>query len=295
MKQCFAALLGLAAFALAPVAHAGEGLFSRVYTVETVPGGHYEVEEILRHRRDRAFGDYSAFDERTEFEYGITDNLQAALYLNAGYVHAAGAPDDDIIDGSKSFSQDQGFVQGVSGEFIYRALSPVTDPVGLAFYIEPEIHFYDPHNGRLYDRTFGTEYRVLLQKDFWDDSLILAYNMVVETEFIRFAQDENWKSELDWNNELGLTYRFAANWFAGGEYRNHNELNGMQWHEHSVHWVGPVVHYGGPKFWGTLGALVQVYGNPSGTDDTGTPIGGDHLFLRSHERYEFTAKIGIPF
>ena len=45
---------------------------------------------------DRALGKehgiYNVFDFREEFEYGVTDNLQIALYLNHHYVNA----DDDV-------------------------------------------------------------------------------------------------------------------------------------------------------------------------------------------------------
>src|SRR5450631_210094 len=86
-----------------PSAWAGESLFSRTYTTETVPGGHFELEQLIRNRSERSFGHYSAYDFRTEFEYGITDNLQGAFYLNYGHLDAAGAPDDDDPDGATGF------------------------------------------------------------------------------------------------------------------------------------------------------------------------------------------------
>jgi hypothetical protein len=47
-------------------AYAGEGLFSRAYTTETVPAGHFELEETVRDREVRSFGHYRATDFRTE-------------------------------------------------------------------------------------------------------------------------------------------------------------------------------------------------------------------------------------
>lgn len=275
-------------------AQAGEGLFSRVYTTETVPKGHFELEQIVRRRSGRAFGSYSAFDLRTEFEYGITDNFQAAFYVNYGHLNAAGAPDDDDPDGATGFTRTTSYLQGYSFEFIYRLLSPITDPVGLAFYMEPEIHLHDPHNGLQYSHTYSTEYRILLQKNFLDDQLILAFNTVLEIEFIRFLGQDNWRGELDWNNELGASYRVAPNWYLGLELRNHNEIGDFRKHEHSVYWAGPAIHYGGPKLWATLGIMKQIYGTPNGTDTNGTFI-GNNLFLRSHENWETTLKVAVPF
>jgi len=287
-------LLGICSAFLMGNAFAGEGLFSRLYTTETVPGGHYEFEQLARSRTGRSMGRYTAFDFSTEFEYGVTDQLQAALYVNTGHISATGAPDDDDPNGKTGFTRDKFFVDGVSLEFIYRVLSPVSDPIGLAFYFEPGVMFNDRHNGLAYDKTFETEYKILLQKNFFEDQLIIAYNFVLETEFIRFKGEDSWKGELDYNNELGGSYRVAANWYAGLEIRNHNEIGNFKTHEHSVIWVGPAIHYGGPKVWATLGVLKQVYGSPNGVDGNGTPI-GNGKFLRSHEDLEVTAKVGFPF
>jgi len=142
-------------------AFGGEGLFSRTYTTETVPATHWELEQMIRNRSERSFGEYSAFDFSTEFEYGITNNFQMAVYLNSGFVHAKGAPDDDDPNGATGFSRDRTFLQGISTEFIYRIFSPVTDAVGLALYFEPEVYFNDPHNGLTQvGATCSTSFRV---------------------------------------------------------------------------------------------------------------------------------------
>jgi len=275
-------------------AHAGEGFFARTYTTDTTPAHHFELEQLVRNRTGRAFGSYSAFDFKSEFEYGITDDFQAALYLNFGAMNAKGAPDDDDPNGATGFSRNMLFFQGISTEFVYRVLSPYSDPIGLAFYMEPEVSFHDLHNGLEYDWTIANEYKIIVQKNFFDDQLILALNTSAEIEFIRFKGDQEWQSELDWNNDFGATYRFIPNWYAGLELHNHNELGNFVTHEHSVLWIGPSLHYGGSKMWGTLSAMKQVYGSPNGTDENGTFI-GDSLFLRSHENWEFTAKVGFPF
>lgn len=285
----------LAGFSATP-ALAGEGLFSRLYTTDLTPGGHFELEQVVREREGRAFGHYDATDFRTELEYGITDDLQASLYINTNRQHATRTSDDDDFNGATGFTRHNFNLQSISTEFIYRALSPYKSKNGwgLAFYIEPEYDFHDLHNGLKYaPGTFELETRVILQKNFMDDRLILAYNLVLEAESIRFAHRPDTNSELDWNNEAGITYRFAPNLFAGAEFRNHNEYGNFKKHEHSVYWAGPVVHYGGQKFWATLGWLRQFAGNP-GRDDDGNDIGGN-LFLRSHELNEVTFKLGVPF
>jgi hypothetical protein len=280
-------------------AFAGEALFARTYTVETVPKGHFELEQVVRNRTQRSFGEYNSYDFKNEFEYGFTDNFQGAIYLNSQYLYAKNAPDDNDAEGktASGFSRDAFFLQSITLEFIYRVLNPITDPVGVAFYFEPEWWFYDIHNGdKTYD-SMGNEFRLLIQKNFFEDQLILAYNFIVETEYFRYAgRETQWMGEFDWNNELGVTYRIASNWYAGLEARNHNELGSFYSHDHSVFWAGPVIHYGAEKLWATLGVMKQIYGNPSGFDSVnGWDNGPNGYFLHSHEMWESTFKLGLAF
>ena len=289
-----ALLAGLLAAGTVAQASAGESLFSRVYTTDTEPAGRFEIEQTVRNRNGRSMGTYSAFDYRTEFEVGVTDNFQAALYINNLTMHAKGAPDDDDPLGATGFRRTGNYFQGLSAEFIYRLYSPYKDGFGLALYFEPEFAQHDLHNGLAYRTSVGGEYRIIFQKNFWDDQLIFTYNLVLETEGIRFKDQKGYTGELDFNNEVGLAYRFAPSWFAGIEGRNHNEYGKFTQFEHSVYWIGPSLHYAGQRFWATLGYLRQVYGTPNGTDENGTPI-GKNLFTRSHERNEITLKVAYTF
>src|ERR1700761_254375 len=169
MKFWGLAAAGLAAaiIAASAPAQAGEGLFSRTYTTDTVPEGHFEIEQLVRDRSDRSFGSYNAQDFASEIEYGVTDKLQAAFYVNTGHMDAKNAPDDDDPHGQLpgGFSRNSTYLEGLSAEFIYRVLSPYTDGIGLAFYIEPEWNFHDLHNGLSYNDSFGVEYKALVQKN----------------------------------------------------------------------------------------------------------------------------------
>jgi hypothetical protein len=300
-KDPMKALLCFAVLCLSLSAHAGESLFGRAYTTETVPMGHFELEQAVRNRTQRAFGTYSATDFKSEFEYGVTDNFQVAFYVNTELLNANNAPDDnDVPEGDQpgglGFSRHSFFVQSLSTEFIYRILSPVADPIGLALYYEPEWDFYDMHNGRMENGSLENEFRLLLQKDLLGDRLILVYNLVLELEYFRYGPKEtHFMGELDWNNEIGATYRFASNWYAGLEARNHNELGNFWSHDHSVYWAGPVVHYGSANLWATLSVMKQVYGCPSGLDEAGSDQGPSGYFLHSHEMWESTLKVGLPF
>lgn len=290
-----AAVALIATAALTSNAVAGEGMFQRTYTTDTTPAGQFEFEQLLRDRNGRSFGDYNAVDSATELEYGFTDDFQGALYINTGRIDARHSPDDDDPNGATGFTRHSTEFQGASTEFLWRLSSPYKDGFGFALYAEPEWGVTDRHNGLSYDNSYGLETKAIFQKNFLDDRLIVAYNLAFEFEQIRFTGEDRYTGELDWDNDLGVTYRFAPNWFAGVEGHNHHEYGDFQFKEHNVYWAGPVLHYGGEKYWATLGVMEQVYGSPSGTDENGTNIGTDDRFLRSHEKTEVTFKIGIPF
>ena len=284
---------------------AGESLFSRAYTTETVPAGHYELEQAVRNRTGRAFGEYSATDFKTEFEYGLLDNFQVALYLNTGYLHALNAPDDNepsIADGKAPyFSRDGLALQSVSVELIYRLSSPVTDPLGVALYFEPEWNVTDPHNGAHEYDSLSTEFRLLLQKNFLGDQLVVVYNLVIETDYFRYGRFNSvgaptpWQGELDWNNEIGASLRLASNWYGGVEFRNHNEVGNFYSHDHTIFWGGPAFHYASTSWWATLGVLKQLWGGPDGIDSATGSYNGDNYYLHSHEMWESTLKVALTF
>ncbi len=84
---------------------------------------------------------------------------------------------DKDVDPDARWS-DKRFV-GVSAEAIYRVLSPYTDGVGLAFYVEPTI---GPQFKEL-------ETKVILQKNFLDDRLTTAFNFTYAPEWRYLADD----------------------------------------------------------------------------------------------------------
>lgn len=276
------------------VAHASEGMFGYIYTAETTPGDQWEYEQIQTFRSGKATGDYQALDVRFEMEYGVTDRLQAALYLNTSYNKIRNVYDPE--DTSKNLPNTDAFdVNGLSVEFMYRVLSPYKDGIGLAFYIEPEISLRDKEYGQ--DRIErALEGRLILQKNFLDDTLITAFNLMLEPEWEKAdggTQKELW---AEWS--LGANYRLKDKWFAGIEFRNHMEFpdfnTGNQ--EHSAYFFGPTLHYAEEHYWWTLTIMPQIAGWPQdlGIGADGQKISDANLHLGQHERFEARFKFGIP-
>jgi hypothetical protein len=261
-------LLGFVALSaiMTCAAFADEPLFGFLYTTDLLPKGGMEVEQWMTWRHQKNSGSFDELEHRTEFEYGVTDKLQALLYLNYNWTQAfhngpfgATTPPEQFSDfspGPDDHFNKSRFV-GVSGELIYRILSPYTDPIGLALYVEPT---FGPNFREL-------ETRIILQKNFFDDLLTLAFNVTYAPEF-RYLSDpvnggSSWQYETDVNFGFGASYRFMPNWSAGFEILNEREFNSLLFtaingESNSGYFLGPNLHYAGEKFFVTISALWQM-------------------------------------
>jgi hypothetical protein len=255
----------------------------------------FEHKSFLQQGQSR--GQYSYLQNKEEIEYGVTDKLQASLYINWSYANAARNGIDGMTGGPgvSQFMNPAGDPFGrysrarfdsFSFEFIYQVLNPVTDPIGLALYVEPE---FGPLEREL-------EWRLILQKNFLDDRLIIAANIMGKIEREQYADGSIEKaSPLDLT--LGAAYRFVDNWSFGIEGRIHNEFTGYFFNnpEHSAFFLGPTIHYGGKNFWATVAwrhqlPIVQAY-----NDDQASVVHRGRIFGDEHARDEVIFKIGVPF
>jgi hypothetical protein len=287
------------------IAQAHESLFAWTLTTDLTPKGHGEFEQWFTARWEKEHGSYHVFDFREELEYGVTDNFQIALYLNHHYVYANDdVPAEDPArpgkrlpgvyetggedvhadhDPSKPF--DSYHFESVSFEAVYRLLSPYKDPLGLALYSETSVG----------DQETELEWKLLLQKNWLEDRLVWALNVNYELEFEK-EEDDAWERIGVFEWFTGLSYRFVRNWYAGVEFWNHHEFADATVHEHSAYFIGPTIHYGGERWWASLGFLHQLplgqafsEANKEFADD------GNYIFGEEHEKYYVRLKVGINF
>ncbi len=281
-------------------AFADEPLFGFLYTTDLLPQGGKEIEQWLTWRRQKNSGSYDQLEHRTEFEYGVTDQLQAALYLNYNWTQAfhngpfgETTPPEQFAEfqpGPDDHFNKWRFV-GVSGELIYRILSPYTDPIGLALYVEPTV---GPNFREI-------ETRLILQKNFFDDLLTLAFNFTYAPEFRYVPNDSgignSWQEETDVNFTFGASYRFMANWSAGFEITNEREYNSF-WFNHesnSGYYLGPNIHYGGERFFVTVSAMWQMPWATAHTDTVPGALIGGYIGDNDFERFRLRIKAGYTF
>ena len=252
--------------ALPEGARADERFFTYVYDADVLPKGQIEFEQWLTHRRGKSGQTFSAWDFREEIEYGLCENLSTALYLNFRQVNQTDQSGTDV---------DSFRFKGISAEFKYRLLNPEKHPVGLALYLEPT------YNGNEVE----LEEKIILSKNF-GEKWVTAFNVSTEQEWEREAGATKEETTLEFS--AGVAYRLNPNWSLGLEARHHRVFDGLGFqNELGRAWfVGPNVHYGGPKWWATLTILPQVQGHP----DTN---GG--LELNEHTKAEARLIVGFNF
>jgi hypothetical protein len=297
LRLVLAAVIGVISFA----ASAEESMFAFIYTTDLLPKGGKEIEQWATLRSQKNSGYFNQIEGRTEFEYGLTDQLQVALYANYNWTQAyhngpygATTPPEQFSDfavGADDHFSKMRFV-GVSGEAIYRILSPYTDPIGLAVYAEPTIG----------QNFFEIENKIILQKNFFDDLLTLAFNFTYAPEFRFVPTDEdptvrNWQEETDVNFGFGASYRFMPNWSAGFEFLNEREFNsfGFYHESNSGYYLGPTLHYGGERFFVTATALWQMPWASAHTDTVPGALVGGYIGDNDFERFRLRIKAGYTF
>lgn len=271
-------ILGAALVLLvAAPARADENLLGYAYGAETLPKGRSEIYQWITNRVAKADGSYRATDYYTEFEYGLTDRLQASLYLTAATYRVKGVTDFDDVNFT-------GF-SGVKLAFKYNLKSPYKDGYGLAVYVEPEYTTIDKVPGQRF-KEYAVETKLIFQKNFLDDTLFYLANLTAEPEVEQFPGERVKELVVEFNH--GVSYRFAPNWFAGLENRNHTESEGWQQHRwtHYGLFMGPTLHYGAKKWWVTVTWLHQVMG---------WPVAEHGLTLDEHEKNEYRLKFGLNF
>jgi len=225
-------LLG-AQFVAALSANAGARRFTYVYEATTSAPGPIESETWVTWktspREERRF---NAVDFRHEFEFGITEHLQAAIYVaDWGYREDPGA-------------NEHGFsYQDTAIELIYNLTNPTTDLLGLALYGEVR---GGPEEVEL-------ETKVILQKNI--GRFVLAYNSTLEAVW---EGDRLEEKGGEFSQSCGVSYEISPAFLLGAELLHEIEIPDWSETEDSVVYAGPNLSYRHKNWWATVTPLVQL-------------------------------------
>jgi hypothetical protein len=265
--------------AVATTAAADEHLFGWVRGAETLPGKHADAYQFITLRTGKAQGSYYAWDFDTEVEYGVTDKFQVGLAIEQHYFSIEGV---DELDNQNRYA-----FGGVELSAKYRVLSPFKDKIGLALRLELAYRANDDVAG-IWEQETDIQPEIILHKNFLDDTLSTHLNFGTKIAWGKKPAEEY---DYEWTIQggAGISYRFAPNWFFGIEGHWRSEFpKSFDFHEHTVVFIGPSLHYGAKNWWATFSYGYQVYG--SGVDE---PY-NDKTYAEE-DRNQFRLKVGFNF
>jgi hypothetical protein len=181
-----------------------------------------------------------AFVFRHEFEFGVADNFDLAIYFPEWAIEK----DDDDWDTE---------FEGGSLEAIVYLSNPVTDFVGIGLYGEIGVG----------EDELEFEQKLLVQKDI--GNWIFLYNLVIETELEHvFEKDEETEVEGVLEHTFGVSYAIASGWLLGGELIIASEYEDWEEYEGTTAYAGPVISYQGGQigeeggWWVTVTPTMQI-------------------------------------
>jgi len=256
----------LLACATASPALADETPFATIYTARLIPAGEAEAEQTAIFRVGKPHESYSAVEGQSEIEYGLAPDLQLAGYLNYTWQR------EDL--GSAPARSGFDFTN-TSLEAIWQLADPTTQSFGLALYLEPA---YGPDYREL-------EEKLILQKNLFDQRLVLAANIALEQEWNRAAGD--WQRNSELRLLAGAAWRLAPQWTVGTEFEAKREYDGLLLWQQSApaadsFFLGPTLQYDSGEYSVTLGATAQLPFAANLSHEPGETVGG---FAHEEERY----------
>ena len=220
-----------AVLVLANPADAGSRRFAYSYETTTMAAGAMELESWVTWKTDKASDpDFERFDIRHEFEYGVTDRLQLALYF-ADWRHEKSSTES----GKTEF-------RNVAIEAIYNLTDPNTTPFGSAIYGEIKGS----------DDFIELEAKLLLQKNL--GSWMFVYNVGGEIEW----EDDYQNDEAELFQTAGVSYQISPSWSVGAELLHEIAVPDVDTIGDSGVYMGPNVSWRNNRFSVALTGLWQV-------------------------------------
>ncbi len=266
------ALLVLLALFIFSAATAQDRNFARTYQSNVLNKGNFDLEVWSTY----SFGRddfYSKLVQRFEFEFGVTDRLQTAFYLNYGQVsYFDPEGDGSVKTGTTGIS--------FSNEWKYKISDPVANRLGSAIYGEYTVSTSE----------IELEAKIILDKRIGDE--LFAMNIVGEAEFEPEYESEKQETEYEneenkLNIELAYMHLSKKGFGLGVEVENRNAFEKGEW-EYSALYAGPTFSYHAAKsWWLILNVMPQITDLKSSS--------GESLELHHNEKYDIRLLFAYVF
>lgn len=253
-----ASLLGATLFASVTHAGARRFAFSREPSVLDPGDAKFNAWTTVRAGREEY---YNAIDQRLQFGLGLVPNLEASLYWNFSSVSQTRGASFDGEYRDTNFS-----LGSVSGEWRYRFLDPVADPLGLALSFEAG---YGPNLVDLGGRAiFGKQLR----------DWLLVLNLLGTQRYESSVTGTVSRQAL--GATLSLGYYFTPTLVGGLEIVNSTLLDTGELTTSTIY-AGPSLAFESAHYFLVLTAAPQVFAPKKADDDAYFELEqNEHLWTR---------------
>jgi hypothetical protein len=217
-------------------------IFGFTEGTDTEHKGELELENDTIGRFKKREGSYTALQNATEIEYGVTNDLMVEF---AGLVEAhriRGVPDLGDVRQTR--------FDGFSAEVKYRFWDRRSAPLGFAVSAEPEVRLHSETSGGRED-AYGVELKAYADKELVPNKLFIAGNLLYEPEAVRARDTDPDTGQSFTRSEHESTFgvsgaiagAVAPNVFLGAEVRHlrHYEGMGLNRLEGQATFVGPTL------------------------------------------------------
>jgi hypothetical protein len=228
----------LTAMSCTGIASASERNFAFTYQTPVLGPGEAEFEPhtTWKYGKETYF---SRFDERLEFELGLTKNLQTAFYIN---LRGQAEETLDPVSNTTSRESEISF-EGISSEWKLQLSDPVADALGTGLYLE----------GTLAPLEAKLEPKLLIDKRV--GQFLVAANLVGEAEF-GWEDPDDKEQEYTLEVVAGAGYYLAPTITFGAEVQQKFVFkDGL---ETAPLFLGPNLSVAEEKWWLTMSVLPQI-------------------------------------
>lgn len=242
------------------------------------------VESVGRFgKRDAHYG---ALGQKLEASYGVTDDLSVSAALLGDHHRVRARPSGSAFEDVDARYMFNGF----GGELRYRFLDRKRSPFGLTLHLEPSIALSDELTG-LRGRKYGSENKLILDRELVPDRLFAAFNLLHEIERVR----EKGSTEIERASKAGASLSVAARLgdtpvFLGAETRYLRAYQGFSFARSTgdAWYAGPFVAARvGEHLWFNLAYSGLIGGRERDT--------GLRPNLTDFERHQVRLKVGYEF
>ena len=223
---------------LTEIAYSDDRKFTYTYESSTLAKNVSDLEVWTTYKGGREYF-YSAFENRLEYEVGLTNKLQTAFYMNFKNVTQANSTTGDY-DTEFEF-------KGISSEWKYQVLNKYRDGIGFAPYVE---FGFNTNEIKLETKLIADKQ---LSKKF-----LIAFNVVGEYEWEYNPSPAPTSKKFELEFDLGLAYDISSDFSVGVEAKSLTEYPNGEGAEFSSLFVGPNFSYRGEGWFMACTYLPQI-------------------------------------